>query len=160
MKNPEKQAKPQWVGALLFYSMMATFFIGTIYGGTALYNDWSSRWQLANHGVETRAIVVKFFKASRGFKMRLAACDVTYEYQVSGTIYLGNEDVDAGRCLGYTAGLSTLPIRYLPQQPERAWIRDNEQNLLNDFINVVAFLIGVGFCIMFVYAIVKDREQT
>ncbi|MEP0519925.1 MAG: DUF3592 domain-containing protein [Hyphomicrobiales bacterium] len=158
MKNTQDKAKPPWVGHLVFFSMMASFFIGTIYGGITLYDDWSSRWQLADRGLETRAIIVNSFKASRGFKMRLAACNVTYEYQVSGITYRGNDDVDERRCLGYTPGISTLPLRYLPEKPGRAWIRDNEQRLFNDIINAIAFLMGIGFCFVFVYAIIKDRE--
>lgn len=158
MKDTQKKAKPRWVGQLVFFTMMATFFLGTLYGGAVLYDDWSSRWQLAERGQETRATIVDSFKTSRGFKMGLSACDVTYEYQISGTTYRGTDDVDVRRCFGYTAGISTLLVRYLPEQPDRAWIRDNEQSLFDDFINAVAFLMGIGFCIMFVYAIVKDRE--
>lgn len=158
MTTTQNNAKPRWVGHLVFFSMMAALFIGTIYGGVVLYDDWTSRWQLSNRGVETRATIVESYKSNRGFKMRVGACDITYEYEISGTIYRGNEDVEERRCLGYTAGLSTIPIRYLPERPDRAWVRDNEQNIFNDFINAVAFLFGVGFCVFFVYAIIKDRE--
>lgn len=160
MTQSRSQAKPRWVGHLMIWTMFAMFLSGTIWGGQYLYTDWTNRWQLNDRGVETRATVIEFYKATRGFKVRQGACDVTFEYEVDGAVYQGNEDLEENRCRGYTVGLTTLPIRYLPEHPERAWVRDNMQNLFNDFINGVVFLMGIGFCIALTIAILEKEEPS